>query len=133
MILRRFATCCSASAALQQQLANLRRRDRCAWAVGVRRLTGPAPRWATPVENPSKGDGRLARMARMSSAVSAITDRVRERVRSERIDVASDPGAAERLVRDELRAYAERSLAGSLPSIGDEVAAFGRVLADLTG
>ena len=69
----------------------------------------------------------------MPSAVSVITERVRERVRAERLDLGADPTAAERLVRDELRAYAERSLAGSLPPLADEQAALGRVLADLTG
>jgi pilus assembly protein CpaF len=76
---------------------------------------------------------RRATMSRMSTAVSAITDRVRERVRSERLDLLRDPEAAERLVREELRVYAERSLAGSLPRIADEAHAFGQVLAGLTG
>lgn len=69
----------------------------------------------------------------MSSAVSVITDRVRERIRSERLDLRRDPDAAERLVREELRSYAERSLAGSLPRIADEAHAFGQVLAGITG
>ena len=53
-------------------------------------------------------------MTRMSAAHSVITERVRERVRAERLDLSADPAVAERLVRDELRVYAERSLAGSL-------------------
>jgi len=69
----------------------------------------------------------------MLAAHSLITERVRERVRAERLDLSADPTVAERLVRDELRDYAERSLAGTLPSLGDEQAALGRVLADLTG
>lgn len=72
-------------------------------------------------------------MTGMPSAASVITERVRERVRSERLDLAADPTAAERLVRAELQAYAERSLAGSLPPLVDEQATLGRVLADLTG
>lgn len=60
-----------------------------------------------------------ATMSRMSTAVSAITDRVRERVRSERLDLHRDPETAERLVREELRSYAERSLAGLLPRVAD--------------
>lgn len=72
-------------------------------------------------------------MTRMSSAHTAITDRVRERVRTERLDLSADPSAAERLVRDELRVYAERALGGSLPVIGDEALVLGQVLADLTG
>ncbi len=85
------------------------------------------------VENRATQPRPLSRMARMPNAVSVITERVRERVRAERLDLGADPTAAERLVRDELRAYAERSLAGSLPTLGDEQAALGRVLADLTG
>ncbi|WAB80791.1 hypothetical protein OVN18_09455 [Microcella daejeonensis] len=69
----------------------------------------------------------------MSTAVSAITDRVRERVRAERLDLRRDPEGAERLIREELRRYAERSLSGILPRIPDEAAAFGQVLAGLTG
>jgi len=82
-----------------------------------------------------RADIRRARatISRMSTAVSAITDRVRERVRSERLDLHRDPETAERLVREELRSYAERSLAGSLPRIADEAQAFGQVLAGLTG
>lgn len=76
---------------------------------------------------------RLRMMSRMSTAVSAITDRVRERVRAERLDLRRDPEGAERLIREELRRYAERSLSGSLPRILDEAAAFGQVLAGLTG
>jgi pilus assembly protein CpaF len=72
-------------------------------------------------------------MALMLTAHAAITDRVRERVRSERLDFAADPHAAERLVLDEVRRYAERSLAGSLPNLGDEQVALRRVLAELTG
>ncbi len=69
----------------------------------------------------------------MSHAVSTITERVRRRVRDERLDLSADPAAAERLVREELRDYAERSLAGSLPPLPDESHALGLVLADLTG
>lgn len=72
-------------------------------------------------------------MSRMSTPVATITDRVRARVRSERVDLHRDPEAAERLVREELRFYAERSLAGSLPRIHDEARTHGEVLAGLTG
>ncbi|MGY6497429.1 MAG: CpaF family protein [Microcella sp.] len=69
----------------------------------------------------------------MSSPVATITDRVRARVRSERVDLHRDPDAAERLVREELRVYAERSLSGALPRIHDEARTHGEVLAGLTG
>lgn len=72
-------------------------------------------------------------MSRMSSPVATITDRVRARVRSERVDLHRDPDAAERLVREELRVYAERSLSGALPRIHDELRTHGEVLAGLTG
>ncbi len=72
-------------------------------------------------------------MSRMSTPVATITDRVRARVRSERVDLHRDPDAAERLVREELRVYAERSLSGALPRIHDEVRTHGEVLAGLTG
>lgn len=72
-------------------------------------------------------------MSRMSSPVATITDRVRARVRSERVDLHRDPEAAERLVREELRVYAERSLSGALPRIHDEARTHGEVLAGLTG
>lgn len=69
----------------------------------------------------------------MSTPVATITDRVRARVRSERVDLHRDPEAAERLVREELRVYAERSLSGALPRIHDEARTHGEVLAGLTG
>jgi pilus assembly protein CpaF len=72
-------------------------------------------------------------MSRMSTPVATITDRVRARVRSERVDLHRDPDAAERLVREELRVYAERSLSGALPRIHDEARTHGEVLAGLTG
>jgi len=37
----------------------------------------------------------------MLAAHSLITERVRERVRAERLDLSADPTVAERLVRDE--------------------------------
>jgi pilus assembly protein CpaF len=72
-------------------------------------------------------------MLAMPTAASVITTRVRDRVRAERLDLHRDPTAAERLAREELRGYAERSLGGSLPRIENEADTLGQVLAGLTG
>ncbi|MER3389462.1 MAG: ATPase, T2SS/T4P/T4SS family [Microcella sp.] len=70
----------------------------------------------------------------MPSAASHITARVRERVRGDRVDLHRDPAAAERLAREELRSYVERSLGGAaLPTVVDEAQTLGAVLASLTG
>ena len=70
----------------------------------------------------------------MPSAASLITARVRDRVRAERLDLHRDPAAADRLAREELRRYAERSLGGgTLPVIDDEAQTLGEVLAGLIG
>ncbi|MDQ1569660.1 MAG: pilus assembly protein CpaF [Actinomycetota bacterium] len=68
----------------------------------------------------------------MSQAVAIITDRVRERVRREGVDL-SVVGVAERYVRDEVRRYSERALGGSVPLLVDEGQATSLVIATLTG
>ena len=67
------------------------------------------------------------------SAVDDIVEKVRERVRREGIDLASDRALADRYVRDEVQRYSERALGGSLPLLGDERAAARQVVAALTG
>ncbi len=69
----------------------------------------------------------------MSEAVHIITERVRERVRREGIDLAGDRRLAERYVAEELRRYSERALGGSLPLLPDEHAAARQIEAALTG
>src|ERR1700712_2788064 len=69
---------------------------------------------------------------RMSQAVAMITDRVRERVRRDGVDLG-DEGVAERYIRDEVQRYSERALGGSLPLLADEGHAASQVLATLTG
>jgi pilus assembly protein CpaF len=59
----------------------------------------------------------------VSAAVDLITDRVRDRVRREGVDLAADSDIADRFVREELRSYSERALGGSAPLIADEQAA----------
>jgi pilus assembly protein CpaF len=69
----------------------------------------------------------------VSAAVDLITDRVRERVRREGIDLAADSELADRFIREELRSYAERALGGSAPLVDDEAAASRQILAAVTG
>ncbi len=69
----------------------------------------------------------------MSRAVAIITDRVRERVRREGVDLSADHGLADRYVRDEVQRYSERALGGSLPLLADESGTTSEVLATLTG
>ena len=69
----------------------------------------------------------------MTAAVDLITDRVRERVRREGVDLAADSDLADRLVREELRSYSERALGGSAPLIGDEQSAARQIIAAVTG
>lgn len=69
----------------------------------------------------------------MSAAVDLITDRVRERVRREGVDLIADSELADRYVREELRRYSERALGGSAPLLADEAAASRQILAAVTG
>ncbi len=68
----------------------------------------------------------------MSQAVALITDRVRDRVRRDGADLTA-AGVAERYVLDEVRAYSERALGGSVPLLRDERRAAAAVVAELTG
>jgi pilus assembly protein CpaF len=69
----------------------------------------------------------------MSRAISIITDRVRERVQRDGVDLSSEPGRADAYVLDEVKRYSERALGGSQPMLGDEGSATSEVLATLTG
>ncbi|MCU1534464.1 MAG: pilus assembly protein CpaF, partial [Glaciihabitans sp.] len=69
----------------------------------------------------------------MSQAVSIITDRVRERVRREGVDLSLDRALADQFVRDEVQRYSERALGGSMPLLPDEGRARSEILATLTG
>lgn len=69
----------------------------------------------------------------MTAAVDLITDRVRERVRREGVDLVADSELADRYVREELRRYSERALGGSAPLLADEAAASRQILAAVTG
>ena len=72
-------------------------------------------------------------MARVSSPVADIAESVRERVRSDGVDLAGDGALAERYVRDEVRRYSERALGGAVPLLADETAVARQVVAALTG
>jgi hypothetical protein len=69
----------------------------------------------------------------VSAAVDLITDRVRERVRREGVDLAADSTLADRFVREELRSYSERALGGTAPLIADEQAAARTIIVAVTG
>lgn len=69
----------------------------------------------------------------MESAVSAITERVRERVGREGLDVGEESARAASIVRSEVRAYVERSLAEGRNRVTDESVAEREVLARVTG
>lgn len=67
------------------------------------------------------------------SALTTIADRVRERVRLDGVDLATDATLVEGYVTDEVRRYSERALGGSVPLLADEVQAAREVVATLTG
>jgi pilus assembly protein CpaF len=77
--------------------------------------------------------GASDRRVRVANAVQLITDRVRDRVRREGVDLASDEAMARRFVDDEVRSYTERALGGSAPMLADETATTREVVASLTG
>jgi pilus assembly protein CpaF len=69
----------------------------------------------------------------MTDPVRLIADRVRDRVRRDGVDLASDSPRAAAYARDEVRRYAEHALGGTLPLVADEVRTQREVLASLTG
>jgi len=69
----------------------------------------------------------------MSQALSFITDRVRERVRLDGVDLGGDQALAGRYVRDEVQRYSERALSGALPMLADETAAAREIVATIAG
>src|SRR5690606_40533478 len=56
----------------------------------------------------------------MSQAVAIITDRVRERIRLDGVDLSADRSLASRYVHDEVQRYSEHALGGSMPLLADE-------------
>ncbi|QTX04314.1 CpaF family protein [Agromyces archimandritae] len=69
----------------------------------------------------------------MEEPVRTIADRVRARVLREGVDLAGGSAGAERIVREEVRRYGERALAGSHALLADEAATARDVVASLTG
>jgi pilus assembly protein CpaF len=69
----------------------------------------------------------------VTDAVGLITRRVRERVRSDGLDLGAAGARADDLVRDEVRRYSEQALGGSAPLLDDEDRVAGAVLARLVG
>ncbi|MES2093823.1 MAG: ATPase, T2SS/T4P/T4SS family [Actinomycetota bacterium] len=71
----------------------------------------------------------------MPTAVALITERVRERVRRDGVDLGGDRQGAlvDKYVREEVRRYSERALGGSLPMLVDEHQAAREIVASITG
>jgi len=69
----------------------------------------------------------------MSRAVAIITDRVRERIRLDGVDLGADRSLAGRYVHDEVQRYSEHALGGSLPMLADEQQAAREVVAAIVG
>jgi pilus assembly protein CpaF len=65
--------------------------------------------------------------------VALITERVRERVRREGVDLSADRALADRYVLDEVQRYSERALGGSVPMLDDERETARHIVADLVG
>lgn len=72
-------------------------------------------------------------MVRMEDAVRTIAERVRTRVLREGVDLTRDGRTADRVVREEVRRYGERALAGDHPLLVDEPGTARAVAASLTG
>jgi pilus assembly protein CpaF len=72
-------------------------------------------------------------MLGMGQSGDSIAERVRTRVRQEGVDLHGDHVAAERFVREELRAHAERAVRHGQPQVADEDEAAREALAALTG
>ncbi|HEY5222938.1 MAG TPA: ATPase, T2SS/T4P/T4SS family [Microbacteriaceae bacterium] len=69
----------------------------------------------------------------MTDAVRLITDRVRERVRHDGVDLTTAGARASQYVHEELRRYSEHALGGSAPLLADEGRAAQEIVASLTG
>jgi pilus assembly protein CpaF len=69
----------------------------------------------------------------MPKAMSIITERVRERVRRDGVDLGGDRALAHRYVHDEVQRYSEHALGGSVPLLADESLATKQIVATLTG
>lgn len=71
--------------------------------------------------------------ASSGSAVAAVTERVRERLRAEQADPTRDPDVASRIAASEVRRHNDYALARGLDPIDDEAACVRDVLAQLSG
>lgn len=69
----------------------------------------------------------------MTSAAEIITNRVRDRVRRDGVDLAGGKGLAEHYVQEEVRRYSEKALGSALPLLNDEAGTEREVVASLTG
>jgi pilus assembly protein CpaF len=69
----------------------------------------------------------------MPEATATITERVRERIRRDGVDLANDRALADRYVREEVRRYSERALGGSVPMLADESRTAREITATISG
>ncbi|WOF21702.1 ATPase, T2SS/T4P/T4SS family [Microbacterium betulae] len=69
----------------------------------------------------------------MGSVVSAVAERVRDRLRAERTDPSRAPEAVRRVVQAEVRRHNDFALARGLATVDDEPGAVREVLAAVTG
>jgi pilus assembly protein CpaF len=69
----------------------------------------------------------------VSRAVAIITDRVRERVRLDGVDLSRDRDLAHRYVHDEVQRYSEHALGGSVPMLADEAQTARDIVASIVG
>lgn len=69
----------------------------------------------------------------MSQAVTIITDRVRERVRLDGVDLRADKALAGRYVFDEVQRYSEHALGGTVPMLADEQQVARDIVAAIVG
>jgi len=67
------------------------------------------------------------------AAPPAVVERVRDRLRAERVDTSRDASAALSIARDEVRRHNDFALARGLAPIDDEAACVREVLARVTG
>lgn len=74
-----------------------------------------------------------ATMDRVNSPVAQLTERVRERIRRDGVDLDHNRDLASRFARDEVRRYNERALGGAAPLLPDETLATAQIVASLTG
>lgn len=75
----------------------------------------------------------LGHAPRVQQGIEQVTGRVRERIADGGVALDEGTALAERIVREELRAYVEQALGTGDPLVHDEPAAIREILARITG